>query len=70
MKFEIFSRPIVDPQTGPRDPSSDVLPFSNIRHDLTETDLLGQCIFASMLCHSDVRLRHQISGTKGLKQCI
>ena len=30
----------------------------------------AQCIFASMFCHSDVHLRHQISGTKGLNQCI
>ena len=28
----------------------------------------AQCIFAYMLRHSDVRLRHQISGTKGLNQ--
>ena len=28
----------------------------------------AQCIFASMFRHSDVRLRHQISGTKGLNQ--
>ena len=30
----------------------------------------AQRIFASMFCHSDVCLRHQISGTKGLNQCI
>ena len=30
----------------------------------------AQCIFASMFRHSDVRLRHQISGTKGLNQGI
>ena len=28
----------------------------------------AQCIFASMFRHSDVRLRHQIAGTKGLNQ--
>ena len=28
----------------------------------------AQCIFASMFRHSDVHLRHQISGTKGLNQ--
>ena len=30
----------------------------------------AQCIFASMFRHSDVRLHHQISGTKGLNQCV
>ena len=30
----------------------------------------AQCIFASMFRHSDVRLRHQISGMKGLNQWI
>ena len=30
----------------------------------------AQCIFASMFCNSDVRLRHQISGTKGLNQWV
>ena len=30
----------------------------------------AQCIFASMFRHSDVRLCHQISGTKGLNQWI
>ena len=28
----------------------------------------AQCIFASLFRHSDVRLRHQILGTKGLNQ--
>ena len=43
--------------------------FFYIRHDF-DGDGSAQCIFASMFCHSDVRLRHQISGTKGLNQCV
>ena len=53
-------------------PRRSVLRFSAIiyiRHDY-DGNGSAQCIFASMFCHSDVRLRHQISGTIGLNQWV
>ena len=40
-----------------------------IRHDF-DGNGSAQSIFAPMFCHSDVRLRHQISGTKGLNHWV